>query len=67
MFVAAAVAICRAGRTPSRGAWIEMWMLGEALLKDGGRTPSRGAWIEMTHSPQILQHDKSHPLAGCVD
>ena len=77
------------GRTPSRGAWIEIihqtlipvvmpvapprgvrglkYMIHENKEYLAGRTPSRGAWIEMTHSPQILQHDKSHPLAGCVD
>ncbi len=36
-----------AGRSPSRGAWIEIAYSRSGLFHRAGRSPSRGAWIEI--------------------
>ena len=54
-------------RTPSWGAWIEIYNLTDMVDITSRRTPSWGAWIEMS---SIIRHRirlSSHPLVGCVD
>ena len=45
------------GRTPSWGAWIEIFWPPSAAGADNGRTPSWGAWIEIL----IVKRKKTVP------
>ena len=55
------------GSLPSRGAWIEIGLYGDAGRKCPWSLPSRGAWIEMLVPLVLAQTSKVAPLTGSVD
>ena len=52
----------RFGRSPSRGAWIEIYARKLLALRAYSRSPSRGAWIEMdVPDPDIIKSSVAPP------
>ena len=51
---------------PSRGAWIEMWLV--VWVYESNRSlPSRGAWIEIYNSLKYEEGLVVAPFTGSVD
>ena len=49
---------------PSRGAWIEMWLVSDKALAEPKSHPSRGAWIEIGIGNIIPQLAESRTPRG---
>ena len=57
----------RSGSLPSRGAWIEIFLIYHSARETGLSLPSRGAWIEIDLRRKLSSGCKVAPLAGSVD